>query len=297
MKIGFVGLGKMGARMVQKLQKEGHETVAWNRSEHELRNAETIEKLIKSLETPRVIWSMLPAGEATEEVLKEISKFISEKDIIIDGGNSNFKDTQRRFEKFEKKGIRFLGIGVSGGIIAAKEGYPMMVGGDKRAYEFIKPILESLAKPKGGYEYFGIGGAGHFVKMIHNGIEYGIMQSLGEGFEVLEKSPYNLDLLKIAKLYQKGTLVSGFMLDRTIEALQNDPKLTSVVGIIAESGEAKWTVEQAKKERVDVEIIRRSLEYRRKSQIEPKIQKSFTAKLIAALRNAFGGHEVKKEKV
>lgn len=296
MKLGFVGLGKMGARMVNKLQKESHEVMAWNRSEHKLKNVETVEKLIKSLEAPRVIWSMVPAGSPTENIIAEISKFVSEKDIVIDGGNSNFKDTQRRYEEFKNKGIRFLGIGVSGGIIAATQGYPMMVGGDKSAYEHIIPILDSLSKPNGGHEYFGLGGAGHFVKMVHNGIEYGIMQSLGEGFEVLEKSPYNLDLIKVAKLYQKGTLVCGFMLDRAAEALSKDPHMENIQGIIAESGEAKWTIEQAKEEGVDVEIIKRSLEFRRRSQTDKKIQKSFSAKMVAALRNAFGGHEVKKKK-
>ena len=295
MKIGFIGLGKMGSRMVLKLQKEGHEVLAWNRSDHELKNVESVEKLIKSLEVSRIVWSMLPAGEATEEILKEISKFVEKNDIVIDGGNSNFKDTQRRFEEFEKKGIKFLGIGVSGGIIAATEGYPMMVGGDKSAYEYIKPILNSLSKPNGGHEYFGTGGAGHFVKMVHNGIEYGIMQSLGEGFGILEQSPYNLDLQKVAKLYQKGTLVSGFMLDRALEALLDDPKLSNIVGVIAESGEAKWTVAQAKEEGVDVEIIERSLEFRRRSQKDEKIQKSFSARMVAALREVFGGHEVKRK--
>lgn len=295
MKIGFIGLGRMGGRMVQKLLKEGHEVVAWNRSDHELKNAETIEKLIKSLEAPRVIWSMLPAGSSTESILVEIDKFVSEKDIVIDGGNSNFKDTQRRYEQFKNKGVKFLGIGVSGGIIAATQGYPMMVGGDKSAYEFVKPVLDSLARPHGGHEYFGTGGAGHFVKMVHNGIEYGIMQSLGEGFGVLESSPYNFDLLKVAKLYQKGTLVCGFMLDRTVEALSEDPKLSKIIGVIAESGEAKWTVEQAKERGVGVEIIERSLGFRRRSQTDKKIQKSFSARMVAALRNAFGGHEVKRK--
>ena len=295
MKLGFIGLGKMGERMAQKLLREGHEVLAWNRSEHELKNVESVEKLIKSLKAPRVIWSMLPAGEVTEEILKEISKFAEAGDIIIDGGNSNFKDTQLRYEEFKTKDIRFLGIGVSGGIVAATGGYPMMVGGDKSAYEHIIPILNSLSKPKGGHEYFGEGGAGHFVKMVHNGIEYGIMQSLGEGFGVLEKSPYNLDLLKVAKLYQKGTLVSGFMMDRTVEALENDPKLSQIVGVVAESGEAKWTVDTAQEEKVDVEIIEKSLEFRRRSQTDEKIQKSFAARMVAALRNAFGGHEIKKK--
>jgi len=293
MKIGFVGLGKMGARMVSKLISERHDVVAWNRSRHELKNVATIEELTRSLKTPRIVWSMLPAGEATEEILKEVSKLVQADDIVIDSGNSNFKDTQRRYEEFKTKGIRFLGIGVSGGIIAATQGYPMMVGGDKSSYEYIIPILNSLSKPKGGHEYFGTGGAGHFVKMVHNGIEYGIMQSLGEGFGIMEKSPYDLDLQKVAKLYQKGTLVSGFMLDRVLEALENDPKLSNIVGVIAESGEAKWTVEQAKEEGVDTEIIERSLEFRRRSKTDERIQKSFSAKMVAALRNAFGGHPIR----
>lgn len=294
MEIGLIGLGKMGSRMVLKLLKEGHEVVAWNRSKHELKNVETIEKLVKSLEAPRVIWSMVPSGEATENILKEVSKFVQKGDIVIDGGNSHFKNTQKRSEKFKAKNVKYLGIGVSGGIIAATEGYPMMVGGDKSAYEFIKPILDSLAKPNGGHEYFGTGGAGHFVKMIHNGIEYGIMQSLGEGFGVLEKSPYKLDLVKVARLYQKGTLVSGFMLDRTVEALEKDSRMLQIKGVISESGEAKWTIDQARKEGVDVEIIERSLEFRKRSQTDSKVQNSFTAKLVAALRNAFGGHQVFK---
>ncbi len=311
MKIGFIGLGRMGSRMASKLLQEGHELVVWNRSKdvieefkiqnskfkitiQNLKVAGTIKDLIASLEKPRIVWSMLPAGPATQDIMDQILKLVSKGDIVIDGGNSNFKDTQRRFEDFKKKNIKFLGIGVSGGIIAATQGYPMMVGGDKSAYLGVKPLLDSLAKPKGGHEYFGTGGAGHFVKMVHNGMEYGIMQSLGEGFGIMEKSPYNLDLQKVAKLYQKGTLVSGFMLDRAVESLTNDPKLTNIVGVIAESGEAKWTVDQAKEENVDVEIIERSLEFRRRSQTDEKIQKSFSARLVAALRNAFGGHPVRQ---
>lgn len=314
MKIGFIGLGKMGSRMAGKLLREGHALVVWNRSSvpiqelkikdqrskikntsQKLKIAETIQGLIKTLEQPRAIWVMVPAGEATKEVLKEVSKFVEKGDIVIDGGNAYYKDTERRSEKFKAKNVKYLGIGISGGIIAATEGYPMMVGGDKSAYEFIKPILNSLAKPKGGHEYFGEGGVGHFVKMVHNGIEYGIMQSLGEGFGVLQKSPYKLDLLKVAKLWQKGTLVSGFLLDRAVEVFQKDQTLKNIQGIIAESGEARWTVEAAKEEKVDVEIIEKSLEFRRRSQADKKIQNSFSAKLVAALRNAFGGHEIKKK--
>lgn len=292
MKLGFIGLGKMGSRMVKKLLQEGHDVVAWTRSESII----TIEELIQGLEKPRVIWLMVPAGEATQNVLDEVSKFVESGDIIIDGGNSFYKDTEERYEKLRKREIRYLGVGVSGGMIAATEGYPFMVGGDKSAYEFIKPILDSLAKPNGGHEYFGEGGAGHFVKMVHNGIEYGVMQSLGEGFGVLDKAPYQFDLQKVAKLYQKGTLLSGFMMDRTVDALESDPKLDSIVGVIAESGEAKWTVDQAKEENVSVEIIEASLAFRRRSQTDENVQKSFAARMVAALRHAFGGHTVLSSK-
>src|SRR3989338_1233483 len=311
MKLGFVGLGRMGSRMVTKLLEEGQEVVVWNRTEEKIENliskiensesgknlivAESVEDLIKKLAQPRIVWLMLPAGEATEGILSQIANLVGKGDIIINGGNANFSDTQKRYEHFNKMGILFLGVGVSGGIIAVREGYPSMVGGNKKAYDYIKPILDSLAKPNGGHEYFGEGGAGHFVKMVHNGIEYGIMQSIGEGFGVLSKSPYDLDLVKVTKLYTKGTLLSGFMMQRTIEALEKDPKLASIEGYIEESGEGRWTVEQAKKLGVPVEVIEKSLEFRVKSRKNPKIAASFAAKLVAAMRAVFGGHEVKKK--
>src|SRR3989344_4880864 len=308
MSIGVVGLGKMGSRMASKLLTEGHELVVWNRSEAPIRDlkvksqnskfksesqslklAKNLQDLVQSLEKPRVVWLMLPAGSATQNILDEVSRFLKKGDIVIDGGNSYYKDTEKRYQNFRKKGIRFLGIGVSGGIIAERAGYPMMVGGDVSAYRYITTILDSLAKPGGGHDYFGEGGAGHFIKMIHNGIEYGIMQSLAEGFEVLEKAPYKFDLLKVAKLWQKGTLVSGFMLDRVVDVLKKDPNLSKSSGFIESSGEADWTIDQAKEENVPVEIIERSLDFRKRSQENPKIQNSFTAKMISALRNAFGG--------
>jgi len=322
MKLGFIGLGRMGSNMVIKLLNEGHEVVVWNRtrgraeelksqiSGNQTRNdlagsdrkvrtsfeiADSIENLASKLKPPRVVWSMLPAGEATQEILDEVEKYVDKDDIVIDGGNSKYTDTQRRFEEFSKRQIRFLGIGVSGGVIAAVEGYPLMAGGDRSAYDAIKPILDSLAKPKGGHEYFGEGGAGHFVKMVHNGIEYGVMQSIGEGFGVLSKSPYNLDLLKVARLYQKNTLNSGFMMQRTIEALEKDPKLSEIEGYIDSSGEGEWTIEEAKKLDVPVAIIEESFKFRQRSQKDNKISSSFAARLVAALRNAFGGHEVKRK--
>ncbi len=302
----------MGSRMVTKLLGEGHEVVVWNRTREKIENlkleirslklrgvlevVDSVEFLVEKLDKPRVVWSMLPAGEATEGILEEVGNYVDDNDIVIDGGNSKYSDTQRRYESFKNKGIKFLGIGVSGGIIAAKEGYPMMVGGDSEAYLGVKPLLDSLAKPNGGYEYFGEGGAGHFVKMIHNGIEYGIMQSIGEGFGILEKSPYDLDLLKVAKLYQKGTLVSGFMMERTVEVLKSDPKLSAIEGVIGKaSGETIWALEEASRHGLPVDIIQRSLDIRDESETDKKIQKSFAARMVAALRNAFGGHEVKKK--
>ena len=308
MKLGFIGLGKMGSNMVTKLLSEGHDVVVWNRSKEKVDSllsqkkpswkvsaTTTVEELVASLDPPRVIWSMLPAGETTQEILNEVEKCVEKGDIAIDGGNAHYPDTQKRWEHFSQKGIRFLGIGVSGGVIAAVEGYPLMAGGDWSAYDEIEPILDSLAKPKGGHEYFGQGGAGHFVKMVHNGIEYGVMQSIGEGFGVLEKSPYNLDLLKVARLYQKNTLNAGFMMQRTIEALEKDPKLSKIEGFIDSSGEGEWTIEEAKKLDVPVDIIEESFKFRQRSQKDKKVSSSFAARMVAALRNAFGGHEVKKK--
>ncbi len=304
MKIGFIGLGKMGNRMVGKLTSGGHDVVVWNRTESVSKDLQkeiktiivssTIKDLIESLPKPAVIWIMV-SHKGVDEVLREVKKYIEKGDVIIDGGNSHFLDTEKRFNEFEKLGIHFLGVGTSGGILAEKNGYPFMVGGARKGYEIIKPILDSLSKPNGGYQYFGTGGAGHFVKMVHNGIEYGVMQSLGEGFEVLEKSKYNFNLLDIAKLWQKGTLVSGFMLDRAKDALEKNNKLDDIVGSIDASGEALWTIEEAKKEQVDVEIIERSLEYRKRSKTDKKIQNSFTARMVAALRREFGGHSVKEK--
>ncbi len=293
MTIGILGLGKMGSRIARKLSAE-HTVLAWNRTPQP-GTFPSIELLAKNLPKPRIFWIMVPSGVATEEVFGQLMNFAQSGDIVIDAGNSNFKDSERRSAIAAKKGIKFLGVGVSGGIIGETAGYPIMAGGDKNAYDAVVPIFESLAKPGGGYAYFGPGGAGHFVKMIHNGTEYGIMQSLGEGFGVLAKAPYKLDLLAIAKLWQKGTLLSGFMLDRVVDVLAENPTLDNVVGNIAQSGDAVGTIAQAKAEEVPVEIIERSLDYRIRSQTDPVIQQSFTAKLVASLRNAFGGHEVKKK--
>lgn len=311
MTIGFIGLGKMGSRMAEKLLWEGHEVVAWNRSPEPADNlllkaqsskikgkltiVKTVKELIDKLSKPKIVWSMLPAGIVTHDMLKEIQRHVEKEDIVIDGSNARFTDTEKRYAEFGKKGIRFLGIGVSGGIIAAEQGYPLMVGGDKNAYEYIVPLLDSLSIPHGGNAYFGTGGAGHFIKMIHNGIEYGIMQSLAEGFAVLEKAPYTFDLPSVAKMYQKNTLVSGFMLDRLADVLQKHPGLENFAGIIEASGEADWAVQQAQKEGVVVPVIEASLDFRKQSRKNLPIQRSFTARIVNGLRHAFGGHKVVKK--
>lgn len=301
--------------MVGKLLSEGHEVTVWNRSsapvqELQIKNptfakdsagkqkskikpAKTIEELVSSLVNPRIVWLMVP-HVAVEEVLTEVRKFVEAGDIVIDGGNSNYRDTERRYKEFEKAGIKFLGIGVSGGMIAAKNGYPLMAGGNREAYDFLKPVFDSLSKPDGGYGYFGTGGAGHFVKMVHNGVEYGMMQSIGEGFEILEKSKYDFNLSKIARVWQRGSIVSGFLIDRSAEVLKDDVKLSQFGGQISRSGEGDWTIEVAKEEGLHPEILNEAVGFRKRSETDEKIQKSFTARMINALRSAFGGHEVKK---
>lgn len=295
-----------------KLLGEGHEVVAWNRSREKvdelmsqkksswkLSSAQSVKDLIKKLERPRIVWSMLPAGDATEQILMgpaAIADFVEQEDIVIDGGNSKFSDTQRRYEYFENKKVLFLGIGVSGGVVAFEKGYPLMVGGSLEGYELIKPILDSLAKPGGGHEYFGEGGAGHFVKMVHNAIEYGYMQSIGEGFGILDNAPYDIDLLKVAKLYAKGTLISGFFMDRTVEVLEDDPKLEKIEGYIGSAtDETKWAIEQAKVENVPIEIIEKSFNFRLKSREDQKIASTIAARMVAGIRFAFGRHEFKKK--
>lgn len=311
MQLGFIGLGKMGTRMVEKLLADNHVVVAWNRSrditeqfrlvlsEKRLDDrfvaAVDIQALVQSLTVPRIIWLMLPAGEVTQSVLDEVVSYTEQGDIIIDGGNSFYKDTEKRSEELREKGIGYLGIGVSGGVKAAENGYPLMVGGDQAAYYHILPILETLRKPHGGHAYFGHGGAGHFIKMVHNGIEYGMMQAIGEGFGVLEKAPYGFDLHDVASLWQKNTIVSSFLLDCAKNALEKDPRLEELEGVINATGEAEWTVHQANEEQVPIENIEQSLEFRRRSKTDPSVASSFAARMVAALRHEFGGHAVKEK--
>ncbi len=303
----------MGSRMVEKLLQDGHEVVVWNRtasitdefvaimsekgySKH-LTFVYEIAEFPKLLTSPRIFWLMLPAGNPTKEAFENVLLFSGKNDILIDGGNAYFKDSEVRYRVLQESGILYLGIGVSGGIIAEKQGYPLMVGGNESAYKAVLPILKTLAKPFGGYSYLGQGGVGHFVKMVHNGIEYGMMQAIGEGFGVIEKSPYKVNLLSVSQIWQEGSIISGFLLDRATETLEKDPLLSNVNGIIdSASLDAVWTVDQAKTEEVPIGIIEQSVQFRKLSQTDVAIQNSFAAKMVASMRNEFGGHGIKEKK-
>ncbi len=307
MKVAILGLGKMGKNIASKLMQDGQQVVVWNRSKEvleEFRNANSdlivnqkleiahsIENLRNSLQKPRVIWCMLPAGDPTENILKELLESVVEPgDIIIDGGNAYYRDTQRRAQEIESRGIKFLGIGVSGGIYGAKNGYPMMIGGNESAYEYIKPLLDSLAKPNGTHTYFGPGGAGHFVKMVHNGVEYGMMQAIAEGFAILGKSDYKLNLVKVGNTWQKGSIVSSFLVYCAVSAIIKDPTLSQFDGYIASNGEGDWTLEAAKEMGIPAPVLEQAIAFRKKSEYDKGIQETVVAKMVSALRHEFGGH-------
>lgn len=313
MQIAILGMGKMGRNLAEKLMNEGHQVIVWNRSreileqmrmdkasfivQQKLQIVHSLEELRESLVQPRVLWLMLPAGDVTETILQELQEAVIEQgDIVVDGGNAFYEDTQKHFEALEAKGIKFLGIGVSGGIHGLENGYPMMVGGNRSAYDYITEILDSLAKPNGGHTYFGEGGAGHFVKMVHNGVEYGMMQAIAEGFGLLAKSDYNFDLVEVGNTWQRGSIVASFLVYMAVSALIKDPKLSQFDGYIDAKGEGEWTVETAKKFGVTTPVITEALNFRKKSQYDQAVQETFVAKMVAALRHEFGGHELHKEK-
>lgn len=301
----------MGRNIAEKLMGDHHEVVVWNRS-HDVLETLRVEKsefiikgnlvitrsfdeLRNTLRKPRVIWSMLPAGDPTNEVMKQLlDEVVETGDIVIDGGNAHYTDTEKRAQEFAQKGVKYLGIGVSGGLHGFENGYPLMVGGDRDGYEYIKPVLDSLAKPYGIHTYFGAGGAGHFVKMVHNGIEYGMMQSLAEGLGVIAHSDYRLNLLEVTRNWQGGSIVASFLLDMAYLALSKDPNLSQSDGYLNATGEAEWTIQKAKEDKLPITVIEQSLEFRKKTQYDKSAQETFAAKMVGALRHEFGGHAQKK---
>ncbi|MCB9435390.1 MAG: decarboxylating 6-phosphogluconate dehydrogenase [Anaerolineales bacterium] len=301
MKLAMIGLGKMGANMVKRLLKGGHDVVAYDLNESAIlaaesdgaKGARTLPEVVEQLAPTRVVWVMVPSGDPTEKTVSSIADLLSAGDIIIDGGNSNYKDTMRRAEMLQTRGIHYVDVGTSGGVWGLTEGYSMMVGGSDEALAHIRPILETLAPaPDLGWGHVGPSGSGHFVKMVHNGIEYGLMQAYAEGFEIMRaKQAFNLDLHQIAEIWRFGSVVRSWLLDLTANALKDDADLSDIKGWVADSGEGRWTVFEAIDQDVPAPIITLSLMARFISRQD----ESYAAKLLAAMRNQFGGHAVKKE--
>jgi 6-phosphogluconate dehydrogenase len=298
MRIGFIGLGRMGANMVRRLLRDKHEVVAYNRTAEKTKEiagegadgAFSIAELVSKLEKPRAVWIMVPAGDATEAQIEELLEHLEPGDTIIDGGNTNFHDDQRRYPKLKERGIEYVDAGVSGGIWGLANGFCLMVGGDPEPVKRLEPVFVSLAPPD-GYMHVGGPGAGHYVKMVHNGIEYGLMQAYAEGFEIMHASDYKLDLAGISKLWNHGSVVRSWLLELAERAFEGDQDLKHLKGWVADSGEGRWTVQEAIDKDVPAPVITLSLLTRFRSRQED----SYGAKVLAALRNEFGGHAVKTE--
>ena len=298
MDIGIYGMGRMGFNMARRLVDKGdHRVIAGNRSpgkvddavEHGAEGAYSVEEFVEKQESPRVLWSMLPAGDVTDQMIDHFIELADEGDIIVDGANSYFRDSISRAERVRGSGLRWLDAGVSGGIWGYEVGYCTMVGGDADAFEYVEPVFRTLA-PENGYAYLGDAGAGHFAKMVHNGVEYGMLQAYAEGFEILEKSRYDYDLRAISSLWNQGSVVRSWLLELAERAFENDPNLTSVRGYVEDSGEGRWTVLEAIEEDVPANAIAGSLFARFASRQDD----SFAMKVIAALRGEFGGHAIKE---
>lgn len=313
MKIGFIGLGKMGQAMVLHLLEKGVDVVVYNRSREktdqiksqipnpksqlnsklkiqnwgELIPTYSLIELINKLNSPRVIWLMVEHGKPVDEVINQLKNGGIEKgDVIIDGGNSFYKDTVSRYDELRKLGIHYIDAGTSGGLEGARNGACLMIGGEEKIYKQLESLFKLIAGKIGGYQYFGPAGAGHFVKMVHNGVEYGMLQAIGEGFEILSKGPYKLDFQKVAANWNKGSVVRGWLMELLERALTSDPKLSKIEGVVGGGSTGQWTVQTAKELGVDAPVIKDSLNARKKSQTKP----SFAGKVVAALRNQFGGH-------
>jgi 6-phosphogluconate dehydrogenase len=300
MELAMVGLGKMGLNMATRLLKGKHRVVAYDIGEKAVeaaekkgaRGARKLDAISEMLVTPRVVWVMVPAGPATEDTVTSLAGVLSAGDIIIDGGNSNYKDSMRRAKMLSDMGLHFLDVGTSGGIRGLEEGYSMMIGGDKKIVVLLRPIFETLAPaPDKGWGHVGPCGSGHFVKMVHNGIEYGLMQSYAEGFDIMKaKQEFSLDMHQIAQIWRFGSVVRSWLLDLTAEAFAEDQDLKGLEAWVADSGEGRWTVAEAIDKDVPAPVITLALEMR----LVSRQKDSYAAKVLAAMRNKFGGHAVRK---
>jgi 6-phosphogluconate dehydrogenase len=298
MQLGMVGLGRMGANMTTRLIRGGHTMVAYDRDPTAVQRsvgdgatgASSLAELVSKLSAPRAVWIMVPAGDPTDSTIGELLGLLQPGDAIIDGGNSRWTDSKQRYLRCKDKGVSFVDAGTSGGVWGLANGYCLMVGGDDDAVKRVEPIFLTLAPPD-GYAHVGPSGAGHFSKMVHNGIEYGMLAAYGEGFEILEKSEYDYDLHQLASIWRYGSVVRSWLLELLELALKGDPNLAKVKGWVADSGEGRWTVQAAIDEDVPAPVITASL----MSRFVSRQDESFSAKIIAALRNEFGGHAIKSE--
>jgi 6-phosphogluconate dehydrogenase len=290
MKMGLVGLGRMGAGIAERLRRNGHEVVGFDRNP-EVSDVASLAGLVQALEPRRVIWVMVPAGAPTQATIDELSDMVATGDILIDGGNSYYKDSQRRAEALAARDIKFLDVGTSGGIWGLAEGFSLMAGGDPEAYAHVEPLLQALApSPDAGYGRMGPSGAGHFVKMVHNGIEYGMMQAFAEGFDILHaKEEFALDLAQVSEVWRTGSVVRSWLLDLTARALQEDPNLEELDAYVDDSGEGRWTVHESVDLAVPAPVITLALQAR----FQSRQHQPFGFRLLAALRNQFGGHAVR----
>ena len=301
MQLGLIGLGKMGGFMAERIRLGGHQVVGFDFNAEAVAKlagsgnvgASSLEDLVSKLQAPRAIWIMVPSGAPVDETIAKLEPHLAPGDILIDGGNSNYKDSIRRHAEATAKGFNFVDVGTSGGVWGLKEGYSMMIGGDKEPVEHLRPIFESLAPAADkGWGHVGPAGAGHFTKMVHNGIEYGLMQAYAEGFTILEKKEsLDLNLPQIAEIWRYGSVVRSWLLDLTAEALAKNPTLDGLEAYVADSGEGRWTVFEAIDLNVSAPVITESLIRRIRSREE----NNFTDRMIAIQRNAFGGHAVKKD--
>jgi len=301
MQLGLIGLGKMGGSMAERLRLGGHQVVGFDFNAEAVAKltatgnvgAATLDDLAKKLTGRKAIWIMVPQGKPVDETIAKLEPLLNPGDILIDGGNSNYKDTMRRYKEVTAKGLRFVDVGTSGGVWGLKEGYSMMIGGDKEPVEYLRPIFETLAPVADkGWGHVGPGGSGHFVKMIHNGIEYGMMQAYAEGFTIMEKkAEFGLDLPQISQIWRYGSVVRSWLLDLTADALSKNPTLDGLEAFVEDSGEGRWTVIEAIDLNVSAPVITESLMRRIRSREE----NNFTDRMLAIMRNEFGGHAVKKD--
>ncbi len=301
MELGMIGLGRMGANMAERLVKGGHQVIGYARHPEAVQQvvakgavgATSLKDLAEKLKPPRVVWLMVPAGDPVDETIESLLPQLQPNDVVIDGGNSNYKDSIRRANQLQEQNLHFVDVGTSGGIWGLTEGYSLMVGGEKVIVKRLQPIFQTLAPaPDRGWGHVGPSGAGHFVKMIHNGIEYGLMQAYAEGLSIMKhKKEFQLDLHQIAEIWRYGSVVRSWLLDLTAEALEENPDLTGIAPYVEDSGEGRWTAEEAINQDVPAPVITLALLERLRSR-DPE---SFSDKILAAMRNKFGGHAIKPE--